>query len=71
MNAYVDGSPKSHVVAQLAIALNNPFHDCQARVNFVVYFPFTQVADYLAEVIASVAELSEFPVNDEELVCPI
>jgi hypothetical protein len=71
MNTHVNGSPKGHLVTQCAVAVNDSCHGGYGSVEIAVSLSFIEVAHDLAEITRPVTELSELPVDDEQLVSPV
>lgn len=63
----MNGSAESHVLGHGAVTLNEGINDPQGSIDVVEVLSFAEVADHLANVVGSVAELHKFPVDNEEL----
>lgn len=68
MTAYIYTSSKGHIIIHRPIAFNNPVEDVHSSVEVPIHLLFQEVTKNLAEITGPVAELSEFPVNDKELI---
>ena len=68
MNPDVEGGPESHLLADLAVAVENSSQDRHRGVGIVEQLALHEVADQLAEVEGSMATLRVLPVDDKQLI---
>jgi len=62
----MNNGSESHFVAHGAVAFDECLNSPDGGIDVLEVLSLIEVADHLPDVIGSVAELGEFPVDDEE-----
>lgn len=68
VHAGVNSRPQSHLIADRSVAINESSHGGKGSITLLEMLAFVKVGQHTTDIDGPVAELSQLPVDYEELV---